>query len=150
MTEHISQILVGHADSLLDEQGSIKLNCGPPECVVCQELRTHEQSYLDELLHFLETNAGREAYGRSQGVCLRHLALWLSAPRANDLSTFLLREAALRFDHLAEDMQSFGLKNQALRRQLQNADEDDAYVRALIHIAGAKNVCFPWSTDGGV
>ncbi len=150
LTEHISQILAGHADSLLDEQGSIKLNCGPPECVVCQELRTHEHSYLDELLHFLETNAGREAYGRSQGVCLRHLGLWLSAPRANDLSTFLLREASLRFDHLAEDMQSFGLKNQALRRQLQNADEDDAYVRALIHIAGAKAVCFPWSTDGGV
>jgi hypothetical protein len=28
-----------------------------------------------------------------------------------------------------------------------NLDEKDAYVRALIHIAGVKGVCFPWKMD---
>jgi predicted GTPase len=150
LAEHISQMLANLADSLFEEQGAAKLNCSPPDCVVCLELRRHEQGYLSELTRFVKTNAGREAYARSQGACLHHLALCLCEPESDDFSSFLLREAALRFDHLAEDMQSFGLKNEALRRQLQNADEDDAYVRALIHIAGAKTVCFPWSTDGGV
>lgn len=150
LAEHISQMLANLADSFLEEQGVVKLNCRPSECVVCLELRSHEQNYLSELTRCVKTNAGREAYARSQGACLHHLALWLRVPEADGLSTFLLREAALRFDHLVEDMQSFGLKNEALRRQLQNADEDDAYVRALIHIAGAKAVCFPWSIDGAV
>jgi predicted GTPase len=150
LAEHISQKLANLADSFLEEQCAVKLHCSSSECLVCQELRRHEQGYLSELNGFVKTNAGREAYGRSQGVCLRHLALWLCASEADGFSSFLLREAALRFDHLAEDMQSFGLKNEALRRQLQNADEDDAFVRALIHIAGAKAVCFPWSTDGAV
>jgi hypothetical protein len=28
-----------------------------------------------------------------------------------------------------------------------NQDEKDAYLRALIHTAGAKRVCFPWEMD---
>jgi len=148
LAEHVSQVLARLVDSFPDEQEAVKLSCGPSECLVCQELRRHEQVYLSELTRFLKTSAGREAYSRSQGVCLRHLTIWLCAPETDDFSNYVLREAALRFDHLAEDMQSFGLKNEALRRQLQNADEDDAYVRALIHIAGAKAVCFPWSIDG--
>ena len=44
-------------------------------------------------------------------------------------------------------MQSFAIKRDALRRNLTNANEDDAYLRALIHLAGAKDYSTPWPED---
>ena len=39
---------------------------------------------------------------------------------------------------MAEDMQSFSLKTEAMRRWLRNQDEEDAYLRAIVHLAGTK------------
>ena len=40
---------------------------------------------------------------------------------------------------MAEDMQSFSLKTEAMRRWLRNQDEEDAYLRAIVHLAGTKS-----------
>ena len=72
------------------------------------------------------------SYARSQGACLRHLGLLLGASSSEDTRQFLLRHAARRFEEMAEDMQSYAMKIEALRRTLPNADETDAYRRALV------------------
>jgi hypothetical protein len=117
-------------------------------CRVCALLRAAERAYTRRLAGFLQTAEGRQAYARSQGVCLRHLGLLAEAVASEDIARFLLAEAARHFEEVAEDMQNFAMKRDALRRTLHNRDEEDAYVRAVIHVVGEKRVCVPWDTDG--
>ena len=63
---------------------------------------------------------------------------------------FLLSHAAQRFEEDAEDMQTYAMKHEALRRALQNRNEDDAYRRAIIRIVGGRSVCMPWAEDGEI
>jgi hypothetical protein len=65
-------------------------------------------------------------------------------PRA-EAREFLLLSAATTFQLISEDMESFALKREATRRYLVNEDEEDAYLRAVIHLAGAKHTCVPWT-----
>ncbi|MBE7560116.1 hypothetical protein HS125_14725 [bacterium] len=44
-------------------------------------------------------------------------------------------------------MRSYALKRDAVRRSLLHRDEQDAYLRALIHIMGDKDVQSPWALD---
>ena len=65
-----------------------------------------------------------------------------------DLAKFLLSEAARQFDQLAEDMRNYALKRDAIRGGLLTGDEEQAYLRALVHLAGHKALCAPRSTEG--
>jgi len=56
---------------------------------------------------------------------------------------FLLETAASVFELISEDMEAFALKREAACRQLVSDDEADAYLRALIHVVGAKFNCMP-------
>ena len=91
--------------------------------------------------------AGRQAYAASQGTCLRHLDLLLRAAPNAEVGRFLLTEAARHFERCAEDMQSYAIKHDALRRGLQNPDEEDAYLLALVHLAGNRSLCLPRAGD---
>ena len=122
----------------------------PGDCRVCGLLRAEEDAYLGRLADLLRRGAGRYAYGRSQTVCLRHLAMLAESGGDDGLTRFLLTESARRFEELVEDMQGFALKHDAIRRALQNADEQDAWRRTLVHLAGEANVCIPWDPDAEV
>jgi len=115
----------------------------PDSCQVCGLLRSEEREHIARFSQFLAEPAGRDAYARSQAVCLRHLAALLAASPSADLARFLLSEAARQFDRLAEDMRNFVLKRDAGRRVLVTRDEDEAYLRALVHLAGHKALCVP-------
>jgi hypothetical protein len=106
-------------------------------CRVCRMLVTTEASYVDRLAKFLVNGNAKQIYERSQGVCLRHLARLLTLTSDEDRE-FLLSAAARKFEKLAEQMQSY-----AAKRNLINSDEEDAYLRALIHFAGAKDYSAP-------
>jgi len=118
------------------------------DCRACRLLREAEKTYIPRLADFVQSGEGRRAYARSQGVCLRHLALLVEATGSEDAVQFLLAEAARHFEEAAEDMQDFATKWEALRRTLHNRDEEDAYLRAVVHLVGEKRVCAPWDTDG--
>lgn len=55
--------------------------------------------------------------------------------------------AARRFAEISDDMQNYALKRDALRGHTKNVDEDDAYLRGIIHGVRAKRVCFPWEPE---
>jgi hypothetical protein len=78
------------------------------------------------------------------------LALLADAGANADLARFLLTAAARRFEELAEDMQSFALKHDAIRRGLQNTDEEDAWRRTLVHLVGEAAVCVPRNPDAEI
>ena len=119
-------------------------------CRVCGLLRRAEGKYIQRLAALIGEAPGRNLYRRSQGVCLRHLGMLVDAVSKTESQQFLLSHAAQRFDEDAEDMQSFALKHEALRRSLQNRNEEDAYRRAVIRIVGGRSVCMPWAEDGEI
>jgi GTP-binding protein EngB required for normal cell division len=118
-------------------------------CRVCQVLRETEQEYVARLASFLQESENMQAYIRSQGLCLRHLGLVVAAV-PDEVAGLLLSEASRHFAECAEDMQSFSLKHEAIRRALHNRDEEDAYLRAIIHLVGERNVQAPSNMDGEI
>lgn len=117
-------------------------------CRVCQMVETWEAKYVGEMVKLLDMTSFRSRYQRSQGLCLRHLGLLLDVIPVEDTRKFLLSHAAQSFEDDAEDMRSFALKREALRRSLENKNEEDAYRRAVIRIEGESRVCVPWPQDG--
>jgi GTP-binding protein EngB required for normal cell division len=107
----------------------------PRNCRVCRLLCDAEKEYVAKPA----TDAPR--------VCLRHLALMMAASDDPEVKKSLLGAVARDLEEIAEDMQSFAMKTDALRRHLRNKDEEDAYLRALAHLAGNRSVCFPWQEE---
>jgi predicted GTPase len=118
----------------------------PDTCRVCRLLEEVESDYVARLNAFLADENNRKLYEHSQGVCLRHLAR-LIAVAPEEIRPFLIAEASRHLSEVAEDMQSYAIKRDAIRGHLTNKDEDDAYLRALIHLAGAKDYSTPWPED---
>jgi GTPase Era involved in 16S rRNA processing len=119
-------------------------------CRVCELLRRAEEEYIQQLAVMIDEAAGRSQYHRSQGVCLRHLGMLVDAVPTARNHEFLLSHAAQRFEEDAEDMRSYAMKREALRRALQNRNEEDAYRRAIIRIVGDRSVCMSWAEDGEI
>jgi predicted GTPase len=147
LTEHISRLLAKVDRGLAAASSVHKIVRTPETCRVCHSLNEAEAAYLARFADLLADERGRQIYERSKGICLRHLARLLAIITSADIREFLLATASRRFEETAEDMQSFAIKRDALRRNLTNANEDDAYLRALIHLAGAKDYSTPWPED---
>ena len=118
---------------------------GPKGCRVCALLREAEQGQIKTLSASLQEAATKELYARSQGVCLRHLEMLVKASSDGKTIRFLLQTASTVLQLVSEDMEGFALKREATRRHLVSEDEEDAYLRAVIHLAGAKHNCAPWT-----
>jgi hypothetical protein len=54
------------------------------------------------------------------------------------VAEFLLREQVQRLEDLADDLRSYSLKRDALRRGLLNQEEADAWRRALVQVVGER------------
>jgi len=119
-------------------------------CRVCGLLRWAEKEYIQRLAATIDESDGRSQYRSSQGTCLRHLGMLTDATSTTGSHEFLLAHAAQRFEEDAEDMRSYAMKREAIRRALQNLNEEDAYLRAIIRIVGGRSVCMPWAEDGEI
>jgi predicted GTPase len=137
--------LTASAHNVLDSLNKLRENS--KTCRVCALLQASEQQYIARMATLLADPAAQQAYAAAQGTCLRHLDMLLSATTNSDLQKFLLTEAARHFEQWAEDMQSYAIKRDALRRELQNRNEENAHLFALIHLAGHRSLCLPRAGD---
>jgi hypothetical protein len=62
----------------------------------------------------------------------------LSTPPAQDIADFLIAEETNRLEEISEDMHSYVLKRDALRSGLLNSNEEYAWRRALLQLAGER------------
>lgn len=150
LSEQISHQLKETASSYVGGEVTRRLVRSSQNCRVCGLLRQVEKEYISQLAEQLEDASFKNRYRRSQGVCLRHLGMLVDAIQTADTRKFLLSHAALCFEEDAEDMRSYSLKWEALRRSLENRNEKDAYLRAVIRLVGERNVCAPWAEDGEI
>jgi GTP-binding protein EngB required for normal cell division len=119
-------------------------------CPACRFLRREEENYTARLIASLDDEAGKSRYLRSEGACLYHLSRLLDATASAGTGDLLLQHARERFEQDAEDMRTYALKSDALRRALQNENEKDAYRRTVIRIVGGRSVCMPWAQDAEI
>jgi len=142
-----------HAVDLSPEQQQDEVAAvspGTPSCIACDLLKGAEQALVARLLGYLQTPEGHSTYlRRSRGLCLRHLALLLALAPAPAVAGDVLRHQAARLTETAEDMESFALKHGALRRSLLHRNEETAATRALVYVAGDRNLALPWRVEGG-
>jgi hypothetical protein len=142
LTESLSRLLT---KTECDETASSsvgKILRTPENCRVCAMLMDAEAAYTKRLAIFISDEEGAQSYKCSQGVCLRHLARML-AIASEPVREFLLTTASRRFKQIALQMRNYAAKREAIRRDLISADEEDAYLRALIHLAGANEYSAP-------
>ncbi|MBM4271247.1 MAG: hypothetical protein FJ139_03690 [Deltaproteobacteria bacterium] len=144
LLEHIAEEL----SKLIDISPNVSDNIealvkGYESCRVCRLLRDKEETYTRRFVAFLEREEIRVAYSHSDGVCLGHLRLLVSHLTSREVMRFLMLETAKKLRETAEVMRRYALKHEALERDLINRDEKYAYMRALVHVAGARNVCAP-------
>jgi hypothetical protein len=131
----------GHAATAL-----LALLADSTTCAVCRLVREVVSEQIKNLLAQLVTAKGRETYTSSAGLCLPHLQVALAqledgsgeVTERQMLPAFLLTEQVRRLENLAEDLRSYALKRDVLRRGLLNQEETNAWRRALVQLVGEK------------
>jgi ribosome biogenesis GTPase A len=110
----------------------------PNSCPACQLLYKVEMERVRQFIEQIAFAETQERYARTQGLCLPHLYAVLKAQPEPEIVRFLLDEQARRLEEVSEDMHSYVLKRDAIRRGLLNANEEDAWRRALILLSGER------------
>ncbi len=122
------------------------LLAGTATCPACRLVRETTAEQVEQLLAHLATAEGREDYASSAGVCLPHLQAALAhmehsvdgTIERSLVAEFLLREQVRRLEDLADDLRSYTLKRDALRRGLLHQEEASAWRRALVQLVGER------------
>ncbi|MBI1880585.1 MAG: hypothetical protein HYR94_20600 [Chloroflexi bacterium] len=133
LVEQPIEAIVARLDTFLSSQ----------TCAACWLLQETERTQVSEFLAQITTPAGRELYPRSPGLCLPHLRAVLLTLPPRAVVEYLLQEQVRHLEEISEDMRSYVLKREALRRGLHNRDEETAWQRALVQLAGEQSVCMP-------
>jgi GTP-binding protein EngB required for normal cell division len=115
-------------------------------CAACRLVRETAAEQIELLLAHLVTAEGRADYHSSAGLCLPHLQATLAhveysadgTIKRGLIAGFLLRERVQRLEDLADDLHSYTLKRDALRRGLLHQEEVDAWRRALVQVVGER------------
>jgi small GTP-binding protein len=118
----------------------------PDACRVCQEQAKVQDQVLNGLLAAL-SDAEDESHRKMPVLCLPHLRAFLRKPLDPSHRASLLAFEAALFERLAENMERYGLKHDALRRGFASEDERIAYHRGLAYLVGDKRLNFPFRVE---
>jgi hypothetical protein len=109
-------------------------------CPACRVLREMEDEQLRNILRRVSAEDAGPSHAPSLALCLPHLRSALGRAPSTETTAVLLREEVRRLEELSEDLRSYALKREALRRGLLNRDEESAWRRALVVLAGERAV----------
>jgi len=118
-------------------RGVATLTAEAGKCPVCAALADRERTAIADLISQARTAAA--------GLCLRHLALALSAGMEPWAARALLRALAAMLRRDSEDMRAYALKREAYRSALVTAEESRAHLDALRRLAGPPALTQPWT-----
>jgi GTP-binding protein EngB required for normal cell division len=132
-----------------DERASARLAsllASEATCAACRVMRETAAEHIERFLAQVSTAEGQADYTASAGLCLPHMQAALAHLEHGTEGTiergavagFLLREQARRLADLADDLRSYTLKRDALRRGLLHLDEETAWRRALVQVVGER------------
>jgi hypothetical protein len=77
-------------------------------------------------------------------LCLRHLAAVLDHERGLARGKWLVTGLADVFERAAEDMSTYALKRETLRKHLMNEEERASYLAVIAQVASRRELVRPW------
>lgn len=113
------------------------LTAEPGKCPVCAALANRERAAITAVVE--------QATAAPAALCLRHLALVLSAGPDPATARALLRVLAATLRRDSEDMRAYALKREAYQSGLATAEESRAHLHALRRLAGLAALAQPWA-----
>jgi hypothetical protein len=108
-------------------------------CVLCGVRAKAESEAISAIAHRLVEDEPRTLDSLS-AICLPHFAMLATAIEDAKLMPRLMNRQAAILERLAEDMERYALKRDAVRRSLATDEEETAAQRALLLVAGHRNV----------
>jgi GTP-binding protein EngB required for normal cell division len=115
-------------------------------CPLCRVRTKSEAEAIAALTHQLTANTTQRLRSLS-AVCLIHLRLLVVGFSDPDIIKQLLERESVLLHRIAEDMQRYSLKHDALRRHLASEEERDAALKALLSLVGHRSVSSPWRVE---
>lgn len=115
-------------------------------CRACHEQHTSEEGVLSEILKKAAAQ-GNQQPAKLPVLCLPHLSALLRKVTDDSLARSLLDFEAALLERLAENMERYSLRHDALRRGLNSEDERVAYHRGLSQLVGDKRLQAPWRVE---
>jgi len=122
-------------DSIRESLGV--LHSSHDSCPACQRLAEVEKEAVKEMKQAML--AGDGDYDDA-GLCIRHLAILTARETDFESARRLIVETARVLDCIAEDMEAYTLKHNALRRDLLSSEEVSAYLFGLSLLVGDKRL----------
>jgi GTP-binding protein EngB required for normal cell division len=114
----------------------------PEQCRACREQFSAEERVIEEIVREITHVGGR--LPKTPALCLPHLSALLRKLADPEVASHLVAFEAAVLERLAENMERYALKHDALRRSLQSEDERVAYHQALSQLVGDKRLQAPW------
>jgi GTP-binding protein EngB required for normal cell division len=108
-------------------------------CLLCGVRARTEVEAISKLTTWLGKNPDTNLNSLS-AICLPHFAKLSAAIEDSNLARRLIERQAALFRRVSEDMERYALKFDAVRRMLASDEEENAAERALLLIAGDRNV----------
>ncbi len=115
-------------------------------CPLCRVRTKSEAEAIAAVAHRLVDDAGQQ-FSALSAICLPHLRLLVGNLTNTETIRQLLEREAMLLQRIAEDMQRYGLKHEALRRHLASDEERDAALKALLSLVGHRSVSSPWRVE---
>jgi GTP-binding protein EngB required for normal cell division len=117
-------------DSLLSTRDS---------CLLCGVHARAEAEAISKMAAWLGKDRDTSISSLS-AICLPHFARLTAAIEDPDLKRILIERQAAILQRISEDMERYALKFDAVRRMLASDEEENAAERALLLVAGDRNV----------
>lgn len=108
-------------------------------CPACDVRWSAEDKAVQALLA-RRTKAGSPDRMSLSPLCLPHLRLVLARSTDHSLSQYLLQCEAELLERIAEDMQRYAIRHDALKRGLTSLEERNSHLQALQMLVGHRNV----------
>ncbi len=115
-------------------------------CPLCRVRTKSEAEAIAAVTHQLKGDT-KPRLNSLSAVCLIHLRLLIAGFSDPDVIKQLLERESVLLHRIAEDMQRYSLKHDALRRHLASEEERDAALKGLLALVGHRSVSSPWRVE---
>jgi GTP-binding protein EngB required for normal cell division len=118
----------------------------PTTCPACHPISAVEEHAAGEIAVSL---ASGESTARINlpALCLFHLCSVLRMKPDPNVAGVLILEQSRVLETLADNMQRYALKHDAIRRQLATEGEQQAHKRGVLRLVGSRDLSRPWKAE---
>jgi small GTP-binding protein len=129
----------GGSSSKTSQSATEMLEATRADCILCEVRDAAEAKAVDAMAARFQVE-GAKTLDSLSAICLPHLAMLIrSMDEPAEIAALLARQAML-LERISEDMRQFTLKHDAVKRSLETHEEETATRRALLLLAGRRNI----------